>query len=157
MRFIASPLLIIAAVVQLLLGGLVIFGAVEARDEARAEAGDLSSVSGDLVSEEELAAMRADGEKKAGRTGKFAHVLGMVTMALSLLQLVTGVLALLRRALPFVLIAGGLTLACLLAVLLLESGGNTVAMAMGLLAVGLIAVGLDYRSVRAAAVRRQAA
>lgn len=157
MRILASLFILTAAVIQLLLGGLLIFSAVEARDDARAEAGDLSSVSGDLVSEEELASMRAHGEKQAGSTGKAANYLGMAAMALGLFQLVAGVLALLRRALIFVIAVAVASLACLMGMLLLEGGGNTAVMTLCLLATGLVLVGLELRSRRAASDKASAA
>ena len=145
MRIVACLFLVAAAVIQLLLGGLVIFSAVEARQEARAEAGDLSSVSSDLVSEPELAAMRAAGEKQAGSAGHGAHALGMATMGLGLLMLVAGPLALLRRGTQFVLGVGVISVGCLVATLLLENGGSTAATAAGLIALALVLVDLDRR------------
>lgn len=149
MRILASLFILIAAVIQLLLGGLLIFSATEERNDARAEAGDLSSVSGDLVSEEELTAMRAAGEKEAGSTGKRAYYLGMASMALGLLLLVAGALALLRRALIFVLLVGLASMACLLGMFLMEDGGSIAAVGGSLLAVGMVLMSLDLRSLGA--------
>jgi len=145
MRIVASLFIVAAAVIQLLLGGLVLFSAVEARNEARTQAGDLSSVSSDLVSEKELAAMRAAAEQKAGSVGHGSRALGMATMGLGLLLLVAGPLALLRRGTMFVLGVGVISVGCLLATLLLEGGGSAAATGAGLIAVAIVLVDLDRR------------
>ena len=154
MRILAGTLILVAAVIQLLLGVLLVFSAHNTEQEARAEAGDLSAVSADLVSEEELAAMRKVGDKEAGSAGQRPFLLGIAALALAALQLAAGVLTLLRRAPLLMLCSGSLSLLCLAAALFLEGGGKTAGIASILLSAGLIIAGLDMR-LRARRARRQ--
>lgn len=66
MRIIAIALLIFAALIQLLLGGLYLASAKNEKQSALASAGDLSSVAGDLASAEDLQkdATRAQAQTK---------------------------------------------------------------------------------------------
>lgn len=152
MRALAGSLLIVAAVVQLLLGALLVLSAHTVKQEARAEAGDLSSVSADLVSEEELAAMRKKGEAQTRGAGMRPLLLGGVTLAAALLLLVSSVVTLLRRGGNLLRLGPGvLSLACLAAILALEGGARTALIAFGLLLAGLLLTVIDSR--RAAAAR----
>ncbi len=144
MRVLASMLFITAAVVQLLLGGLLIFSGQDQEHDARAEVGDLSSVSADLVSEEELAAMKATGDREAGGAGKQTQALGILALALAALLLVAALLVMLRKGpAPVRLAPGVLSMACLAAIWFLEGGPLTAIIALALLALGLILAGAD--------------
>lgn len=98
MRIPAAILLITAALLELLLGGLLLVGSRYERFEARAEAGDLSAVSADLATPEQLAAMEREADRKTPAAGLRPLLLGLSCLAAAVAALVGGVLLLLRRA-----------------------------------------------------------
>ena len=138
MRFLAAFLLLVAAVVQLLVGVGLVMASRQARDRARTEAGDLSSVSADLVTEQELSAMKAEGDRAAGSVGSTSLVLGAAVLVGAVALLVGGILLLCNRGRLVVLVAGGVCLAGLGAVAGLDRPEIIQAIAAGLSALGML-------------------
>jgi hypothetical protein len=120
-RIIAGILLLVSAVLHLLLGGGFVLSAKYQQFKAQMDAGDLSSVSKDLdVPDAELNKMHRAAEVKAGKRHLRPLALGIAFLALSLLQIVAGIVLFVKRARSFSLLTCGLTVAGLAAAIALE-------------------------------------
>ncbi len=118
MRIVLGLLLAVGVVLQLLLGGSLLFAAQEKGPEG------LSVVSGDLVNEQEL--LRMKQEEAAARAKQNPYrthrmVLGLALLALGTLQMVSTVMAFKQRAWMLVLVGTGLSLLATLVVLLVPA------------------------------------
>jgi len=127
MRIASILFFLISAILSLLLGGFLLVSSRYEKFEAKVKAeDDLSSVAGDLVSEEELARMRQQEQARAAgntavtRAGSRPLILGVVACCAALLQIIGGVLVLVRRAGTTVLVLALLALGAIAAPLLLE-------------------------------------
>ncbi len=136
MRILAAIFILISAILSLFLGGFLFVSSKVETFEAKVKAeDDLSSVAGDLVSEEELAEMRQQEQTKQQQNaaiqgaGSRPLLLGVVASGAGLLQILCGILILLRRAKIPVLVMTLLSLAGLIVILSLE----------GAIAIGIIA------------------
>jgi hypothetical protein len=94
MRILASILLLASAVIHLLLGG----GHLLSAKYEQVVTNDLSAVSGDLVSPEELARMQKVERLKSGPVGRRSTILGAVALGATLCGIVAAILLLARRA-----------------------------------------------------------
>jgi hypothetical protein len=94
MRIVASILLLASMIIQLLLG----VGHILSAQYEKITTNDLSAVSSDLVSPEELARMQKVERAKAGPVGRRSLILGGVAVGAALGQLVAAILLLARRA-----------------------------------------------------------
>lgn len=119
MRFLIAFLFFTAAVVETLLGSGALYAARSVEFEARIEAGDLSSVAGDLASREELQRMQRVGDERAGTAGRSRRLLGAALIGLALVQTLAGILRLRRQARRPVLAAGLVGTGALTALLVL--------------------------------------
>jgi hypothetical protein len=134
MRVFVAILLFAAALLQFLLGGGLILSSRYEAFRARTEAGDLSEVAGDLVSEQELEKMRQDARQKVGAAGAKQLALGVAVLALAFLQLAGGVLVLVRPGRATLLVRGGIALGAvvLVAVILLDGFATLIGVVLGL-------------------------
>jgi hypothetical protein len=120
-RVLAGILLLVSAVLYLLLGGGFVLSSKYQQFKAQMDAGDLSSVSKDLdVSDAELNKMHKVAQANAGSGHLRPLVVGIVLLALTLLQIVAGIVLLVRRARSLSLVTCGLAVAALVTTMLLE-------------------------------------
>lgn len=145
MRVVAALLLFVSAVVQLLLGGSLGLASRYERYQARTDAGDLSSVSADLVDEAELRRMQAEADRKVGATGAGKLALGIGVLLAALAQVAGGVLLLLRRARAVTLVAATLGAAAMGATLALDGVHTVAVVALCLSVAGLVLAALFGR------------
>jgi hypothetical protein len=121
LRVLAGILLLVSAVLHLLLGGGFILSSKYQQFTAQMDAGDLSSVSKDLdVPDEELNKMHKAAEARAGSRHLRPLAVGIVLLALTLLQLVSGIVLFVRRARTLSLVTCGLAVAALVTAIALE-------------------------------------
>ncbi len=128
MRILASILIFITAVIHILMGGMYIFSSFNEKQPAREKVDDLSLVAGDLVDEDTLKKERQKAEKKiekkaegkVGYPGTKELWFGILTLLIAGLEIVCGILLLMRKCKFFVLI--GLSVASLCALGLLLAG-----------------------------------
>ena len=133
MRVVQGLLLAVGVVLQLLLGGSLIFSATGE------DTGGLSDVSADLVTAEQLQQMKSAEDPHRGRR----MVLGAVLAALALLQVVT-VLAFKGRARKLVLGGTGLSVVGVGLVMVVHEPMMLAGICAGVLVVALV-VGLVAR------------
>jgi hypothetical protein len=121
MRVLAGILLLVSAVLQVLLGGGFVLSSKYQQFTAQLDAGDLSSVSKDLdVPDEELNKIHKAAEARAGSRHLRPLAVGIVLLALTLLQLVSGIVLFFRRARTLSLVTCGLAVAGLVTAIALE-------------------------------------
>ena len=134
MRVVQGLLLAVGVVLQLLLGGSLIFSATGE------DTGGLSDVSADLVTAEQLQQMKSAEDPHRGRR----MVLGAVLAALALMQIVVTVLAFKGRARKLVLGGTGLSVVGVGLVMVVHEPMMLAGICAGVLVVALV-VGLVAR------------
>lgn len=130
MRSVQGLLLAVGVVLQLLLGGSLVFSAT-----GEADTGGLSDVSADLVTAEQLTQMKSTEDPHRGRR----MALGAALAALALLQLVATVLAFKGRGRKLVLGATGLSVVGTGLVMVIHEPMMLASICAGVLVVALIA------------------
>ncbi len=128
MRIATAFLLLISAILSLLLGGFLLVSSKYEKFDAKVKAeDDLSSVAGDLVSEEELEKMRQKEQAKLAKNaavtqaGSRSLILGVIVLGAALLQIIGAGLILQRQAKISVLVLTLLALGALSTMLLFET------------------------------------
>jgi len=156
MRILAALCCLTSAILCLLLAGFLLVSAKYEKFEAKVKAeDDLSSVAGDLVSEEELEQMRQKEQAKLAKNaavqgaGYRSTLLGVLAAGAGVLQIIGCVLIMVRRARIAVLLLLLCALAATLSVLFMDSP----------ITLGAIAAGLTIAAAicHAPALRRRAA
>jgi hypothetical protein len=121
MRFVAAFFLLASIVIHLLLGVAQVLSSKYQEMKAQDEAGDLSSVAGDLdVDKATLDRMHAEAKAKTVGAGRRELLSGIGLAASAVLQILALVLLLVRRARPLALALTGLGLAGLIAYMLVD-------------------------------------
>lgn len=128
MRILAALLILTSAILSLLLGGFLMVSSKYEKFDAKVKAeDDLSSVAGDLVSEEELEQMRRQEQAKLKQNTEITHagslpmILAVVAICAGILQIIAGALILLRRARIAALLLILLSLGALVAILIIDT------------------------------------
>jgi hypothetical protein len=125
MRFLAAALALASLLIHVLLGVGYLLSSSYQQLKAETEAGDLSSVAGDLdVSKAELDRMHAQAREQTAGAGRREFALGAGLLASALIQLLAAVLLLLRRARSLALLLLGLALAGMVGVMLVDGIGR---------------------------------
>ncbi|MCC6750944.1 MAG: hypothetical protein IT371_25030 [Deltaproteobacteria bacterium] len=103
MRIVAGIFLLVSALLSLVIGGGLALSSRYEKFQAQIRAEDLSTVSEDLVSPEELAKLKQRGKVQTRGAGLRPLAIGVGVGATGLLDLVAGILLLLRRGRRFVI------------------------------------------------------
>ena len=103
MRIVAAILLLITVIIHILLGSTYLLSSKYKKMEARTNAGDLSLVGQDLLDEAELSKEREKVDAKTKQAGKRQLVFGILTLFVALIEILAGVLLLIKKAHPVVL------------------------------------------------------
>lgn len=156
MRIAATALLIFAALIQLILGTLYVLGSQYKREQARFEAGDLSSVAGDLASPEELQKQATRAEEKTRGVGQRDLWLGIGCFVVEALLISSLVLILRRRTNRR---TRGFTLGAALVLSLALTGAGATwgdgTLKLGALSCGAVLIALAYALMRQRQRQRQ--
>lgn len=138
MRFLAAALIVASLLIHVLLGVGYLLSSSYQQLKAETEAGDLSSVAGDLdVSKAELDRMHAQAREQTAGAGRRELVLGAGLLASALLQLLAAALFLLRRARTLALLLVALPLAGVVGLMLVDGFGRLALATAVLLALAL--------------------
>jgi 1,4-dihydroxy-2-naphthoate octaprenyltransferase len=146
MRILSGTLILISACIALVLGVLQIFSSKYEVMDAKADVGDLSDVSGDLASPDQIKKERQAAEKKIGNAGMRSLLIGAAMFGVFLLNVFGGILIFIRRARRVMIV--DLLLAIALWIPCLFVGGNLPygAIGFGALLVGFFTAVLFSKS-----------
>jgi hypothetical protein len=152
MRILAGILILSSALLHIILGSLNIMSSKLEEFKALDNAGDLSSVSKDLgVSEAEQNKMHEAAKAKIGAAGVRPLVFAIILLAMALLQILSAILLLIRKARPLTLGVMGVSVAALIGILIVNGFDKLYCLMVILLILALI-FSVLARSARAARI-----